>query len=175
MMAGDDRLKTDAGTGWVLESKEGSALVRVLSETGGCSSGSCAGCSAGCQGGLFGEGGAGRVIRVGNPVGAAPGDMVALAARPGVRFSALTLLFVLPLVCFMAGFVLGTELVPGSDAVAVLLAFGLAGVWYGALAMIQRVRARRPDVWIAHVLVPARRDGSERVQEYLDVEGQEMR
>lgn len=158
MKAGKNRRETDAGSGLVLESKDGSAMVRVLSESGGPCSGSCAGCSGGCQGGLFGEGESGRVIRVENALNAAPGDMVALASRAGVRFSALSLLFVMPLVCFLLGFILGTELSAGSDAVALLAAFGGAGLWYGGLSLVQRLRGQDQQVWIARILMPAKRE-----------------
>lgn len=147
----------DAGSGLVLETDGELARVRIVSESGSCSSGSCSTCAGGCHGGLFSESN-GRVIRVTNGIGAGVGDLVLLESRPGVRFSAVTLLFVLPLVWFLLGFILGTELAPGNDPVAVLLAFGLAGLWYGGLAMLQKRKAGRTAVWISKVIVPGRRD-----------------
>jgi len=147
----------DAGSGLVLETDGGHARVRVVSESGACGSGSCASCAGGCHGGLFGET-SGRVIQVTNAIGAGVGDLVLLESRPGVRFSAVTLLFVVPLVFFLAGFVLGTEIVPGSDSLAVLLAFGLAGLWYVGLALVHQKKTGRTPVWIAKVIAPGRGD-----------------
>ena len=121
MMAGDDRLQTDAGTGWVLESKEGSALV----QTRGAAQ-ARRGCSAGARWTLS-EGRAGRLS--GSAMVVLPGDMVALAAGRASAFG-LTLLFVLPAGLFMAGFVLGTSLPRGVTQWPSMLT-GLAGsmVW----------------------------------------------
>jgi positive regulator of sigma E activity len=142
----------EAGTGFVLETDADKAQVRIISEATGCSSGSCASCVGGCHTGLFGENSGGRVITVTNGVGAKAGDLIRLESKPGVKISALTMLFGIPLVLFLLGFVIGAELAAGKDLVAVLVAFALPGIWYGIVALLQRRQVGRQAVWIAEIL-----------------------
>lgn len=76
----------------------------------------CAGCGANSQKIL---------LRAHNPIGAKPGDMVKIQSDSSPILKAAAMLYVLPLVMFLAGYILGENLW-GRGILVSLCAFGLS-------------------------------------------------
>lgn len=81
---------------------DGSAEVIRMQETG--CGGNCHQCGGGCSSGKT------MPLRTDNPIGAAVGDLVTIQARPGAIAKAVLALYILPLVLFVGGFLLGEHL-----------------------------------------------------------------
>ena len=81
---------------------DGSAEVIRMQETG--CGGNCHQCGGGCSAGKT------MPLRVDNPIGAVVGDLVTIQARPGAIAKAVVALYILPLVLFIGGFLLGEHL-----------------------------------------------------------------
>jgi positive regulator of sigma E activity len=81
---------------------DGSAEV-IRTQEAGCG-GNCHQCGGGCSAGKT------MPLRVDNPIGAVVGDLVTIQARPGAIAKAVVALYILPLVLFIGGFLLGEHL-----------------------------------------------------------------
>ena len=81
---------------------DGSADVIRMQEAG--CGGNCHQCGGGCASART------VPVRADNPIGAAVGDLVTIRPRPGVITKAVVMLYILPLVLFIGGFLLGEHL-----------------------------------------------------------------
>lgn len=82
-----------------------------------------------------------RVWRVLNARGAVVGEQVSVRVSTGAVSSGATLLYVLPLLFFLAGAVIGAGLFAETGAIAGAL-IGIACAWYG---VARQLRRRRDD------------------------------
>lgn len=67
-------------------------------------------------------------LRVNNPIGAEPGDMVVIESRSGPILAAAAVLYMVPLLLFFAGYLLGSIWSRGALIAGVSFCAGVAGV-----------------------------------------------
>ena len=79
------------------------------------------------------------VLTARNPIGAVPGDIVQIEAETGPVLTAAAILYMLPLVLFFAGYVLGSSLW-GKGALVACAAFALG---LGLCVLYDRLFARK--------------------------------
>lgn len=125
--------------GVVVQARGGIVRVALVAERGA-TCGSCSACGGGCR--L-----ARTFIEAPSPADLRPGDEVTVEIPgPGIAAAAALLLLV-PGALFVAGIAAASALqerhvLPGGDAVALIVALALAALWYAAMAAYDR-RLRR--------------------------------
>ena len=121
--------------GEVVEVRDGSAIVSMAAAAHA-QCGSCGMCK-------MAEDGERRLTAVRAPEGVQPGDKVTVEIPvPGPAQSA-AILFLVPLVIFIGGLLAAEQLrasgvIPGGGGLSVLVALGLAVLWYVAVGMYDR-------------------------------------
>lgn len=90
-----------------------------------------------------------------------PGDVVEIEVPPGARSSARTLVFVVPVLAlvtgYLAGFLLGTRLGIGPDTLGAVVALACGAIALGALSRTRAARAGddRYDVRVRAIIAQA--------------------